>query len=114
MAPAGRADGAVVDALADAGLDDLDDGADERARGAVLAAVASGVAQVADFGFVEVRALVFFGLRAEAEAVDGVDDLAQVVAAFDVVFDFAKDLADFVFDGVGSAGLLLEASKVGE
>ena len=39
-----QAYGAVVDALADAGLDDLDDGADERARGVVFAAVASGVA----------------------------------------------------------------------
>ena len=42
-----RADGAVVDALADLRLHDLDDGADERARRVVLAAVAPGVAHVA-------------------------------------------------------------------
>jgi len=58
--------------------------------------------------------LVLFGLRAEAQFVDMVDDLAQVVAALDFVFDFAEDFADFVFDGVGAAGLLLEAVEVGK
>jgi hypothetical protein len=47
------ADRAIVDALADAGLHDLDDGADERAGSVILAAVASGVAHVPDLGFVE-------------------------------------------------------------
>jgi hypothetical protein len=45
--------------------------------------------------------LVLLGLRAEAEGVDVVDDLAQVVAAVDLVFDFAEDFADLVFDGAG-------------
>ena len=76
-----RADRAVVDALADLRLDHLDHGADERARRVVLAAVAPGVAHVPDLGFVEVRQLVLLGLRAEAQLVDVVDDLAQVVAA---------------------------------
>ena len=76
-----RADRAVVDALADLGLHHLDDGADERARRVILAAVAPGVAHVLDLGFVEVRQLVLLGLRAEAQLVDVVDDLAQVVAA---------------------------------
>ena len=96
------------------GLHDLDDGADERARGVVLAAVAPGVAHVLDLGFVEVRQLVLLGLRAEAQLVDVVDDLAQVVAALDLVFDLAEDFADLVFDGVRPAGLLLEAVQVGE
>ncbi len=56
--------------------------------------------------------LVFFGLRAEAELVGVVDDFAEVVAALNLVFDFAEDFADFVFDGVGAAGPLLETMKV--
>ena len=60
------------------------------------------------------RELVLLGLRAESQLVDVVDDLAQVVAALDLVFDLAEDFADFVFDGVGPGGLLLEAVQVGE
>jgi hypothetical protein len=51
---------------------------------------------------------VLFGLRAEAQLVNVVDDFAEVVAALNLVFDFAEDFTDFVFDGVGAAGLLLE------
>jgi hypothetical protein len=109
-----RAAGAVVDALADLRFHHLDHGADQRARGVVLAAVAPGVAHVLDLGFVEVRELVLLGLRAEAQFVDVVDDLAQVVAALDLVLDLAEDLADLVFDGVRPAGLLLEAVQVGK
>ena len=61
-----RADGSVINALADSGLHDLDDGADERARSVILAAVASGIAHVLDLGFVEVGEFVFLGLGAEA------------------------------------------------
>ena len=100
--------------LADLRLHHLHDGADERARGVILAAVAPGVAHVLDLGFVEVRELVLLGLRAEAQFVDVVDDLAQVVAALDLVLDLAEDFADLVFDGVRPAGLLLEAVQVGE
>ena len=46
---AGRAAGAVIDGLADFGADDLDHGADGRARGVVLAAVAAGVAHWCGF-----------------------------------------------------------------
>jgi hypothetical protein len=82
---AGGADGAVVDALADLRLHDLHDGANQRARRVVLAAVAPGVPHVLDLGFVQVRELVLLGLRAEAQLIDVVDDLAQVVAALDLV-----------------------------
>ena len=109
-----RADRAVVDALADLGLHDLHDGADERARGVILAAVAPGIAHVPDLGFVEVRELVLLGLGAEAQFVDVVDDLAQVVAALNLVFDLAEDLPDLVFDGVRAGGLLREAVQVGK
>ena len=109
---AGRAAGAVVDALADPRGQHLDHGADERARRVVLAAVAPGVAHVLDLGFVQVRQLVLLGLRAEAQFVDVVDDLAQVVAAVNLVLDLAEDLADLVLDGVRPAGLLLEPMQI--
>ncbi|HEY4930912.1 MAG TPA: hypothetical protein VII23_05010 [Terriglobales bacterium] len=51
-------------------------------------------------------------LRLEAELVDVLDDVAQVVAGLDLVFDLAEDFADFVLDGVGAGGLLLEAVQV--
>jgi uncharacterized protein with PhoU and TrkA domain len=57
---------------------------------------------------------VLLGLRAETELVDVVDDLAQVVAALDLVLDLAEDLPDLVLDGVRPAGLLGEAVQVGE
>jgi RimJ/RimL family protein N-acetyltransferase len=57
---------------------------------------------------------VFLGLRAEAQLVDVVDDLAQVVAAADLVADLAEVLADLVLDRVRAAGLLLEAVQVRE
>ena len=43
-----------------------------------------------------------------------VDDLPQVVAALDAVFDLAEDLANLVFDGVRPAGFLLEPVQVRE
>jgi hypothetical protein len=47
------------------------------------------------------------------ELVHVVDDLAEVVAALDLVADLTEDFADFVFDGVRPAGALLEAVEVG-
>ena len=55
---------------------------------------------------------MLFGLGAEAQFVNVVYDLTQVVAALDLVLDLPEDLADLVFDGVRSAGLLLEAVEV--
>ena len=109
-----RTASAVVDAIADFGCNHLHHGADQRARGVVLAAVAPRIAHVFNLGFVQVRQLVFFRLRPEAQFVNVVDDLAEVVAALDLVLNLAEDLPDFVFDGVGAAGLLLEAVQVGE
>ena len=57
---------------------------------------------------------MLLGLRAEAQFVDVVDDLAQGVAALNLVLDLAEYLADLVFDGVRAGGLLLEAVQVGE
>jgi hypothetical protein len=54
------------------------------------------------------RKLVLFGLGAEAQLVDLVDDLAQVVAAGNRVFDLAEGFASLVFDGIGAGRLLFE------
>ncbi len=48
-------------------------------------------------------------LRTEAQPVDMLDNLAQVVAALNLVFDLAENLSDLVFDGVRAASSLLEA-----
>ena len=57
---------------------------------------------------------MLLGLRAEAQFVDVVDDLAQVVAALNLVLDLAEDLADIVFDGVRPAGSLRISVQVGK
>ncbi len=57
---------------------------------------------------------MLLGLRAEAQFVDMVDDLAQGVAALNLVLDLAENLADLVFDGVRAGGLELETLQVGE
>jgi hypothetical protein len=57
---------------------------------------------------------MLLGLGTEAQLVDMVDDLAQVVAALNLVLDLAENLADLVFDGVGTGGLELEAVQIGE
>ncbi len=109
-----RADGTVVDALADGRLDDLDDGADQWPRRVVLAAVAPSVAHVVNFGFVEVRKLVFLLLRAEAQAIHLIDDVAHVVAALDFVGNLAKNLADFVLECLRGCSALGEAAQIRE
>jgi hypothetical protein len=43
-----------------------------------------------------------------------VDDLAQVVAALNLIFYLAENLTDFVFDGVRPAGLLLKTVQIGK
>jgi hypothetical protein len=83
-------------------------------RSVIFSAVAPGVAHVPDLGLVEMREFVLLGLGAEAQFVDVVDDLAQVVAALNLVLDLAEDFSNFVFDGVWAGGLLLEGMQVGE
>ena len=57
---------------------------------------------------------ILFRLGLEAQFVDVVDDLPQVLAALDAVFDLAEDLANLVFDGVWPRGFLLEGVQVWE
>jgi hypothetical protein len=58
----------------------LDHCADPWPGRVALAAVAAGIAHTLDLGFVQVRELVLIGLRAEAQLVDVLDHVAQVVA----------------------------------
>ena len=53
-------------------------------------------------------------LAAEAQLVNVVDDLAEVVAGLNLVFDLAEDLADLVLDGVGAGGFGGELLEVRE
>jgi hypothetical protein len=57
---------------------------------------------------------VLLGLRAEAQLIDLLNDIAQVVAALNPVVNLAEDFADLVFNRVRPAGLLLEALQVGK
>ena len=109
-----RSDGGITNGLAEPGRGDFDDGADERARGVVLTAVAPGVAHILDLRFVEMRELVLLGLGCKAEFVDVVDDLAEIVAALNAVLNLAEDFTDLISDGVRAGGLLLEPVQVGE
>lgn len=52
----------------------------------MLAAVTSGVALVFNFGFLEMGQLVFFPVRAQAQIINEIDDLAQVVTALNFYF----------------------------
>src|SRR3981189_274112 len=55
----------VVNSLANFGMYDLHNGANERARRVILAAVTTRIAHILDLGFVEMRKLMLFGLRAK-------------------------------------------------
>jgi hypothetical protein len=57
---------------------------------------------------------VLLGLGAEAELVDMVDDLAEVLAVGDLIFQLPENLADFVFDGVRAGGVGFELLEIGE
>jgi hypothetical protein len=57
---------------------------------------------------------VLVRLGAEAKLVDTVNDLAQVVAALDLVLDLPEYLGDFVFDGVGAGSAFFELLEVRE
>ena len=111
---AGGAHRRVVDRFADQRVHHLHDGADQGPGRVVLTAVAAGVAHALDLFLIEHRELVLLRLGAQAQAIEPIDDFAQVVAAADLVAQFAEDLADLVFDRVRPAGALLEALQVGE
>src|SRR4051812_838530 len=80
----------------------LDHGADQRPWRVVFAAVAPRIAHVADLGLVEVGKLMLLLLRAKAQPVHQLQCVPQRVAALELVFDLAEDLADFVLDRGGT------------
>ena len=69
--------------------------------GVVFSAIAPGVAHVLNLALIKVRHFVLLGMGTEAEFIDKVDHLTQVVPALQPVFQFAEDLPDLVFNGVG-------------
>jgi len=77
----------IADLITDLRFDNSHDGSHKRQPAVVFAAVPPGVALVFDLGFVQVRQFMFFRLRTESQFVDVVEDLAEVVAAGDLVFD---------------------------
>jgi hypothetical protein len=100
---AGGAHGRVIDRFADLGVHHLRDGANQGPRRVVLTAVAAGVAHALDLLLIEHREFVLLGLGAEAQAIDYIDDFAQVVAAADLVAQLTEDLADLVLNRVRPA-----------
>ncbi len=103
---------AVVDSFANLWLDDLHNRPNQRARCVILSASPPGIPHVLDLGFVQVAQFVLLGLRTKTQFVDVVEDLLQVVAAFDLVLDLPENLPDLVFDRVRPARLLREAVQV--
>src|SRR6185369_17539468 len=105
---ASRTASPVVYRFPDFGIHHLDHGANERPGRIVLAAVAPGIAHILDLGFVEVGEFVLLSLGTEAQLIHVIDDFPEVVSAGDLVLDLPENLADLVFDGIRTAGLLLE------
>ena len=48
-------------------------------------------------------------LGPEAQTINDLHDLPQVVATLNLIFDLAEDLTDLVLDGVGTSSTALEA-----
>ena len=57
---------------------------------------------------------MLFITAVEAEVIHFLDHITQAVAALELVFNLAKNLTNFIFDGVGVACTLAEAFQVGE
>jgi len=47
---------------------------------------------------------MFFSAAAESQFIHPVNHFPQVIAALNLVFQFAEDLTDFIFDGGGAFG----------
>lgn len=108
-----RAACTVVDRLADPGIDDPDDGADQRTRCVVFAAVASRIAHPVEAAFVPVGHLVALLGGLEVQFIHLLQYVAEVVAALDAVADLGEDDADLDFDGFRGSRLL-EFPQIGE
>ena len=55
---------------------------------------------------------MLFRLRTKAQLVNVINGFAQVVAAVNLVFDLAKNLADLVFNRVRTTRPLFEAVEI--
>lgn len=52
--------------------------------------------------------------RLELQRVDFVDDVTQIVARLNFVFDFGEDFADLILKGTGISGGIFELGQVGK
>jgi len=57
---------------------------------------------------------VLLGLRSETQFVHVVDDLAQVVAALNLVLNLSENFTDLVFNSVRPGGALFEPVQIGK
>ena len=103
----------VIDGFARLRVCDGDHGADQRAGGIILTAIAPAVAHILDAGFIQVGQFVLLLLAAECELVNQAQRIAQHVAVLEFVADFGEYLTDLVFDGIGRGRGLPEAAQVG-
>jgi hypothetical protein len=53
---------------------------------------------------------MLFSLRAKTQFVNVVNNIAQIIAALNLVFD----LANLIFNGIGAGGFLFETLQVGK
>ena len=58
------------------------------------------IAHFLDLGFVKLGQLMLFCLAAEAQRIDLVQHLPQIIAALEAIPDFTKNLTNLVFDCV--------------
>jgi hypothetical protein len=110
----GRACRAVIDSFPDLRLHHLDDGLDQRARGVVFAAVASGVAHVLDLVLIEAGHFMLFRMGAKFQLINALNHVSQVVATLNLVFDLAEDFADFILNRVRPFGFGLKLLQIGK
>src|SRR5207247_3057240 len=66
----------------------------QRTRRVILPSVSSRVSHVPDLRFIQVRQLVLLRLRPEPQLVNVVNNLPQVVAALNLVFDLSKNRSE--------------------
>ena len=108
----GRAAGRVKDSLAKLGIERLDHEPDHGPGRVELAGIARRIPHLPQHGFVQMAEGVDFLGRAEVDAIDQVDYVAEQVAGDHAVHDAAKDVGNHVAPPIAIAAL--QGPEVGE